>query len=105
VPAATREESRAAESPERPGTDQGDERGPGGEVATEGAPFTLRRRVPQAHLTPELRQPTAVESPSPAVPTSSAASALSRYQASRQAARDVVDGAGDSGGNGRGSSW
>jgi signal transduction histidine kinase len=63
-----------------------------GEVGAEGAPFTLRRRTPQAHLTPELRRPTATESPAPAVPAAGAASALSRYQASRQAARDIVEG-------------
>jgi signal transduction histidine kinase len=104
---APRDEPGAAGSTERPGTEpqQDDDQGPGGEVATEGAPFTLRRRVPQAHLTPELRQPTAVESPTPTVPAANAASALSRYQASRQAARDVVDGPGDAGGNGRESSW
>jgi hypothetical protein len=73
------------------------------EAPGDGAPFTLRRRVPQAHLTPELRQPTATEAPAPAVPAASAASALSRYQASRQAARDVVDG--DSNGSGRGAGW
>jgi signal transduction histidine kinase len=49
----------------------------------------LRRRVPQAHLAPELRQPvTAAEPAASALPdrTAEAADALSRYQASRQAA-------------------
>jgi hypothetical protein len=47
--------------------------------------------VPQAHLAPELRQPAADE-PDGAPPLdSAAASALSRYQASRQAAQAVVD--------------
>lgn len=76
---------------------------PNPETAGEGAPFTLRRRVPQAHLTPELRQPMAAENPAPVVPTAGAAGALSRYQASRQAARDVVDG--ESGDAGRGQGW
>jgi hypothetical protein len=51
----------------------------------------LRRRVPQSHLAPELRQ-AAPDSASEAVPTysGSAASALSRYQASRQAAQALV---------------
>ncbi len=58
----------------------------------------LRRRVPQAHLAPELRQP-ADEEPGAAPPLdSAAASALSRYQASRQAAQAAVDGTGETGG-------
>jgi hypothetical protein len=82
---------------------QGDPPAATGDIAGDGAPFTLRRRVPQAHLTPELRQPAAAEAPAPAVPTASAASALSRYQASRQAAQDVVDG--EPGDGERGSRW
>ncbi|GAA5112374.1 ATP-binding protein [Pseudonocardia adelaidensis] len=55
----------------------------------------LRRRVPQAHLAPELRQATADE-PDAAPPIdNAAASALSRYQASRQAAQAVVEEAGE----------
>jgi hypothetical protein len=59
------------------------------------ATIGLRRRVPQAHLAPELREP--VAGPEPArqvVPSqvSDAASALSRYQASRQTAQTAVDG-------------
>jgi signal transduction histidine kinase len=53
----------------------------------------LRRRVPQASLAPELRvpeQPTAATSPA-ASPSPSAAQALSRYQASRQAAQAAAD--------------
>ena len=54
----------------------------------------LRRRVPQAHLAPELRQLSEVEvAPAPATPA--AASALSRYQASRQAALVESDGRGE----------
>jgi len=51
----------------------------------------LRRRVPQSHLAPELRQPSP-SGPAPEEPArnSAAASALSRYQASRQAAQAVV---------------
>jgi signal transduction histidine kinase len=57
----------------------------------------LRRRVPQAHLAPELRHPTA-EEPDFSMPADGgAASALSRYQASRQAAQAVVEGAGPDG--------
>jgi len=54
-------------------------------------PGGLRRRVPQAHLAPELRVP-AVEVTvlAPALDTA-AASALSRYQASRRAAERRVD--------------
>jgi signal transduction histidine kinase len=55
----------------------------------------LRRRVPQASLAPELRAPAAPAAPAtPAAPTSpsrDAAHALSRYQASRQAAQAVAE--------------
>jgi histidine kinase/DNA gyrase B/HSP90-like ATPase len=66
---------------EEPPTRNGNGRKPG-----------LRRRVPQAHLAPELRQSSADE-PGAAPPPDDgvAASALSRYQASRQAAQAVVD--------------
>jgi hypothetical protein len=51
----------------------------------------LRRRVPQAHLAPELRVPTVEDMVlAPALDTA-AASALSRYQASRLAAERRVD--------------
>jgi hypothetical protein len=53
--------------------------------------------VPQAHLAPELRQPVAAEPDLALPPDGTAASALSRYQASRQAAQSVVDGAGPEG--------
>ncbi|MBW0117907.1 sensor histidine kinase [Pseudonocardia abyssalis] len=55
----------------------------------------LRRRVPQAHLAPELRGPAA---PDPAGPAhdGAAVSALSRYQASRSAAQLAVDNGGAS---------
>ena len=46
---------------------------------------TLRRRVPQSHLAPELRHET--EDMSPPQVHAGAADALSRYQASRQAAQ------------------
>jgi hypothetical protein len=52
----------------------------------------LARRVPQAHLAPELRrdgQATAAEGQRP--DAAEARAALSRYQASRQAARAVVE--------------
>jgi signal transduction histidine kinase len=55
----------------------------------------LARRVPQAHLAPELRrhgQPTATARPDgPLADAAEARAALSRYQASRQAARAAVD--------------
>jgi signal transduction histidine kinase len=64
----------------------------GGEaVAENGSKPGLRRRVPQAHLAPELRQPTAGEGAAAPQIDGAAASALSRYQASRQAAQAVVD--------------
>jgi signal transduction histidine kinase len=59
--------------------------------ATDGRPPALRRRVPQAHLAPELRQASGEESDFSLPPDSTAASALSRYQASRQAAQAVVE--------------
>ena len=51
----------------------------------------LRRRVPQAHLAPELRHPSMglAETAAP-LSADAAASALSRYQASRIAAQAVV---------------
>jgi hypothetical protein len=55
----------------------------------------LRRRVPQAHLAPELRHAPAAPSPAErrlSEHADEAASALSRYQASRQAARTAVEG-------------
>ncbi|MCE0766672.1 ATP-binding protein [Pseudonocardia kujensis] len=60
----------------------------------------LRRRVPQASLAPELRggsaEPAAPAAPAaPATPSADAAHALSRYQASRQAAQAVADQAPD----------
>ena len=49
----------------------------------------LSRRVPQAHLSPELRRES---QPAPSVPDGNRArAALSRYQASRRAAREQVD--------------
>ncbi|HZD70496.1 MAG TPA: hypothetical protein VFA45_16850, partial [Actinomycetes bacterium] len=54
----------------------------------------LTRRVPQSHLAPELREPSAVElPPQRAVPDGNRTrEALSRYQASRRAARALVEG-------------
>jgi hypothetical protein len=53
----------------------------------------LTRRVPQAHLAPELRRQdaTPAEPPAPPPDADQARAALSRYQASREAAREVVD--------------
>jgi hypothetical protein len=57
--------------------------------------MVLGRRVPQAHLAPELRRPGRVApeaEPEGSLPDAAEArAALSRYQASRQAARAVVD--------------
>jgi hypothetical protein len=69
----------------------------GGEASANGKPG-LRRRVPQAHLAPELRQPVAGEDAAAPQVDGAAASALSRYQASRQAAQAVVDETGAAGG-------
>ena len=53
----------------------------------------LARRVPQAHLAPELRrqQAESAEPPAPPPDADQAREALSRYQASREAARALVD--------------
>ena len=55
----------------------------------------LSRRVPQAHLAPELRRrgqgQEAARADGPLPDATEARAALSRYQASRQAARAVVD--------------
>ncbi|WP_346281731.1 ATP-binding protein [Pseudonocardia sp.] len=65
-------------------------RTPPGAAPSGGGP-SLRRRVPQSHLAPELRRPDAADDPAP-VPQydGAAASALSRYQASRKAAQAQV---------------
>jgi hypothetical protein len=64
---------------------------PDPEDGTAAARPRLRRRVPQAHLAPGLR---IIPDPAPPEPASAAVAgeALSRYQASRTAARAVVDG-------------
>jgi signal transduction histidine kinase len=58
-------------------------------------PGLLTRRVPQAHLAPELRRngrgAAAADPEGPLPDAAEARAALSRYQASRQAARAVVD--------------
>ncbi|GEC18419.1 hypothetical protein PHY01_07020 [Pseudonocardia hydrocarbonoxydans] len=53
----------------------------------------LRRRVPQSHLAPELREPAAGPTGPGAAHPADAASALSRYQASRRAAVADSEGA------------
>ena len=55
---------------------------------------SLRRRVPQANLAPQLREPVAEErfEPLPEAAGAAAAAALSRYQASRRAAQHLTDG-------------
>ena len=69
---------------------EGDEAAPGADG------LLLSRRVPQAHLAPELRrrgqgQEAAARADGPLPDATEARAALSRYQASRQAARAVVD--------------
>jgi hypothetical protein len=61
----------------------------------------LRRRVPQSHLAPELRHADGAGLADTAAPMSAdaAATALSRYQASRMAAQAVVDTVGPAGPN------
>jgi signal transduction histidine kinase len=66
---------------------------PAGSLGEDG--LLLSRRVPQAHLAPELRrdgQAAAARADTPLPDAAEARAALSRYQASRQAARAVVDG-------------
>ena len=67
--------------------------GAGPEVGEQGP--VLSRRVPQAHLAPELRRsgqgPAAAPPDAPLPDAAEARAALSRYQASRQAARAVVE--------------
>ncbi|WP_147257533.1 sensor histidine kinase [Pseudonocardia hierapolitana] len=69
-----------------------------GEAVTANGKPELRRRVPQAHLAPELRQATIGDTDAEPQIDGAAASALSRYQASRQAAQAVVDETGTAGG-------
>jgi signal transduction histidine kinase len=61
---------------------------------------TLRRRIPQAHLAPELRRPADAEDRPAPRQDEAAASALSRYQASRQAAQAIVENHVDRAGDG-----
>jgi signal transduction histidine kinase len=67
----------------------------GAEVGEQGSGPMLSRRVPQAHLAPELRRsgqgPAAARPDAPLPDAAEARAALSRYQASRQAARAVVE--------------
>jgi signal transduction histidine kinase len=75
---------------------------PAQDPQTRGEEELLARRVPQAHLAPELRRngqgagPARAEGPLP--DAAEARAALSRYQASRQAAKAVVDEGGTAGG-------
>jgi signal transduction histidine kinase len=66
---------------------------PAAEIAPDG--LLLARRVPQANLAPELRRQGRAASPTgqggPPPDAEAARAALSRYQASRQAARALVD--------------
>jgi signal transduction histidine kinase len=90
VPAAVHSpqpHSPQTHDPLRPAPVAADDAGPEG--------LLLSRRVPQAHLAPELRRhgpEGATAGPDGALPDAAEArAALSRYQASRQAAKAVVD--------------
>ena len=92
MPAAVH--SPQTRDPLRPAPVAADDAGPEGPL--------LSRRVPQAHLAPELRRHgrEATAGPDGALPDAAEArAALSRYQASRQAAKAAVDdgGAGEAG--------
>jgi len=71
-------------------------------VGDGGEELLLARRVPQAHLAPELRrngQEAAAARADGTLPDAAEArAALSRYQASRQAAKALVDEGGGAGG-------
>jgi signal transduction histidine kinase len=79
--------------PEARGPQNHDRLRPADDGATEG--MLLSRRVPQAHLAPELRRhgqgPATARADGPLPDAAEARAALSRYQASRQAARAVVE--------------
>ena len=69
----------------------------GADTAAAASQPQLRNRVPQTHLTPELRrlsQPSGAGAPSGASSSDAtwASDALSRYQAARQAAKTLVEG-------------
>ncbi|MGQ0575432.1 MAG: ATP-binding protein [Pseudonocardia sp.] len=87
-------------APRDPSPAEGLRAGPSRRPVADGPGATvqgLRRRVPQASLAPELRRGTQDPEPDtgpPVVAGPSAASALSRYQASRRSAQAVVDGDG-----------
>ncbi|HEU4397434.1 MAG TPA: ATP-binding protein [Actinomycetota bacterium] len=88
----------AASSPDAPGGARGRPpaatRGPAATVPVPPPPEPqLARRVPQAHLAPELRrqQAEAADNAAPPPDADQAREALSRYQASREAARALVD--------------
>ncbi len=62
-----------------------------GQRAEPGPRTTLHRRVPQSHLAPELQaDPVVPSTAGPRVSHAAAAEALSRYQASRQAAQSAA---------------
>nr|WP_239028974.1 ATP-binding protein [Pseudonocardia acidicola] len=68
-----------------------DDAAPPGPPASVPAGPGLRRRIPQSHLAPQLREPGPASDVPAQRPSSGAAAALSRYQASREAARALVD--------------
>jgi signal transduction histidine kinase len=98
VPPAPEPRAPMPGPPNREGSPAG---GEGGPVVHSPGPSEalLSRRVPQTHLAPELRRNG--QAPAGAMPEGSlpdaaeARAALSRYQASRQAARTVMDEAGE----------
>jgi hypothetical protein len=84
-----------AHDPVRPAPAPVGVHGAGREVGEQANDPVLSRRVPQAHLAPELRRsgqgPAAAPPDAPLPDAAEARAALSRYQASRQAARAVVE--------------
>jgi hypothetical protein len=99
VPPADPPPPAASTMAARPPADPPLARAPGGPpepppAAGAGEGLLLARRVPQAHLAPELRRQPRAEAAAGAdgpPDADQARDALSRYQASRQAARALVD--------------
>jgi hypothetical protein len=93
--AAPAAHSPRAHDPARPAAAPVGAQGAGLEAGEQANGPMLARRVPQAHLAPELRRagqgPAAAQPDGPLPDAAEARAALSRYQASRQAARAVVE--------------
>jgi len=87
--------SPRAHEPRQPAASPVGGHGAGPEAGEQADGPMLARRVPQAHLAPELRRsgqgPAAAQPGAPRPDAADARAALSRYQASRQAARAMVE--------------